>query len=206
MKRKLTLLIAACLLTTGCGATNQPVSEQSEAAQSTTTMEAKEETTETETTTTVEETTVESTTTITEETKYYDIDVSDACNWLRSDIYGKSLSKIESALNGNEESFDMDFCIANLKIDYAKKEQYSDIIHALDDSIPEQAQLILAWDKSIEQADLLVGMTENGVSDASEFKCDLFKQYSNQLSKTYTDICGVVVPLPTSPQNFVFAE
>lgn len=207
MKRKLTLLLTACLLTTGCGATNQPVSEQSEAAQSTTTMEAKEETTETEATTTVEETTAESTTTIAAEPEYTDNDVNDAYNWLIGDVWNKGLHDVRDVLNGSKmEEFDVDFCIENLKIAYAKKEQYNEIIHALDSDITEQAQLILAWDKSIEQTDLLMSALENGVPDASSFDTELLSQYSRKFYDLYMDKAVSYSSVDSGKQKFVFVK
>lgn len=200
MKKQLFATILCMSILTGCG-NSVPEQDSIEKTETVTTLP--------ETTTTdakTEATTNETTTSEHDETKYYDVDVSDAYDWLVSDACNKGLHKIDSALKGNDDSFDMDFCIANLKIDYGKKEQFNEIIHALDDSIPEQAQLILAWDKSLEQADSLIDIAESGTMDADNFNCDLFNQYLHQFSESFSGICGPAVPSPTSPQNFVFAQ
>lgn len=206
MKKQLFSTILCMAILTGCG---NIVSEQDSTSQQDSTVQSETVTTLPETTATdakTEATTNETTTPEQDGTKYYDLDVSDAYDWLVSDVCNKGLRKIDSALKSNDNSFDMDFCIANLKIDYGKKEQFNEIIHALDDSIPEQAQLILAWDKSLEQADSLVDIAESGTMNADNFNLDLFDQYSHQFVKSFSDICGPAVPLKTSPQNFVFAQ
>jgi uncharacterized protein YceK len=200
MKRLLLATILCAAILTGCGniVTEQDSIEQTEtvtALSETTAADAKTEAATNETATPEQD-----------ETKYYDVDVSDAYDWLVSDVCNKGLREIDSALKSNDESFDMDFCIANLKIYYGKKEHFDKIIHALDDSIPEQAQLILAWDKSLEQADSLVDVAESGTMNADNFNLDLFDQYSHQFVESFSDICGPAVPLQTSPQNFVFAQ
>ena len=200
MKKLLFATILCMAILTGCG---QTVTEQ-DSIDKTETVTALPETTATDAKT--EATTNETTTPEQDEAKYYDVDVSDAYDWLVSDVCNKGLRKIDSALKSNDDSFDMDFCIANLKADYSKKEQFNEIIHALDDSIPEQEQLILAWDKSLEQADSLIDIAESGTMNADNFNCDLFNQYSHQFVESFSGICGAAVPLPTSPQNFVFVQ
>ena len=200
MKKLLFAAILCMAIMTGCG---QTASEQA-SIEKTETVTSLSETTATDAKT--EAATNKTTTPEQDETKYYDVDVSDAYDWLVSDVCNKGLRKIDSALKSNDDSFDMDFCIANLKIDYGKKEQFNEIIHALDDSIPEQAQLILAWDKSLEQADSLIDIAESGTMNADNFNCDLFNQYSHQFVESFSGICGPAVPLPTSPQNFVFVQ
>lgn len=206
MKKILFASILCMAILTGCGniAPEHDSTAQQDSTVQSETVTALSETTATDSKT--EATTSETTTHEQEETKYYDVDISDAYDWLVSDVCNKGLRKIDSALKSNDNSFDMDFCIANLKIDYGKKEQFNEIIHALDDSIPEQAQLILAWDKSLEQADSLIDIAESGTMNADNFNLDLFVQYSHQFVKSFSDICGPAVPLKTSPQNFVFAQ
>ena len=206
MKKQLFSTILCMAIMTGCGniaPEHDSTAQQDSAAQSET-VTTFPETTATDVKT--EAATNEATTPEQDETKYYDVDVSDAYDWLVSDVCNKGLREIDSALESNDESFDIDFCISNLKIDYGKKEQFNEIIHALDDSIPEQAQLILAWDKSLEQADSLIDVAESGTMNADNFNLDLFNQYSHQFVKSFSDICGPAVPLSTSPQNFVFSQ
>lgn len=194
MKRKLTLLLAACLLTTGCGATNQPVSEQSEAAQSTTTMEAKEETTETEATTTAEKTTVESTTTIAAEPEYTEEDINAAQTWMTK-IWNICVDVESYAHRGTDctgKEMDIEFYIKGAELEYKKRDEYDAAVHALDDSVPEQEMFILAWDKSIEQADMLIEKAFSDIPTANdenyEFNLDLFRQYSEQLLYSMNDM------------------
>ena len=194
MKRKLTPLLAACLLMTGCGATNQPVSEQPEAGQTLTTMEAKEETTETEATTTVEETTVESTTTIATEPEYTENDVKSVRNWL-TEIWNICVDIESYAHTGTDctgKEMDFDFFMKGSELKYGKRDEYDAIVHALDDSVPEQAMYILSWEKCMEQVDSLLGKAFSeppSTNDESyEFNLDLLRQYFEQLRTSETDM------------------
>ena len=114
MKKLLFAAILCMAIMTGCG---QTASEQA-SIEKTETVTSLSETTATDAKT--EAATNKTTTPEQDETKYYDVDVSDAYDWLVSDVCNKGLRKIDSALKSNDDSFDMDFCIANLKIDYGK--------------------------------------------------------------------------------------
>ena len=86
-----------------------------------------------------------------------------------------------SGTNSVGEQMDIDFTVSNLKIAMEKKDEYNAFIHTLDDSVPEQAQLINAWDKMMEQTDILytkaITDTPRPSDETYEFNTDLFKQY-----------------------------
>ena len=88
-----------------------------------------------------------------------DINLSSICSWVTSKIWNDGFCDIchyvESGKDAIGQEMDIEFTIDNLKIAYAKKDAYNDYIQSLDDSIPEQAQLINAWNKMNEQIDIL---------------------------------------------------
>lgn len=196
------LLITAlcCMIMCGCGQTDSAQTEQKElsAAEIVTTTAEK-----------IVDTTVTDETAVTESVshEYTDDDVNAAYNWLIGDVWNDGVREVRDVVKGTKtEEFDVDFCIANLKAVYAKRDEYNEIIHALDDS-SEQAQLILAWDKSLEQADSLVGLLENGMPTADSFNCDLISQYSRKFYELYMDIAthGSSLTAEGSKEKFVFA-
>lgn len=123
-------------------------------------------------------------------------DIQDARNWLVGDIWNDGIHAVESyAKNGTDtagQQIDIDFCIDNLVIAYGEKEKYDAVVHALDDSIIEQKQLITAWDKLIEQADMLIEKAKSEKPEPNDenygFDTDLFFQYMNG----FTDACSKV--------------
>lgn len=123
MKRKLSLLLAACLLMTGCGASNQPASEQSEAGQTLTTVEAKETTTGRAATTTVTTTTaVKATTTVTTTTSAVTTTIPEPTEDdaggefdVERGFFVTKLSFPVSALKVYDESYDAEQNLAKLK-------------------------------------------------------------------------------------------
>lgn len=202
MKRIITATLCMAILT-GCGQTEP---EQSTAEQPVTTL-AETATTESAATTANTTTIMEGTTTETAEPEYTDDDVNAAYNWLIGDVWNKGLHDVRDFLNGSKtEEFDVDFCIENLKIAYEKKEQYNEIIHALDSDITEQAQLILSWDKSIEQTDLLMSALENGIPDADSFNTELLSQYSRKFYDLYMDKAVSYSSVDSGKQKFVFVQ
>lgn len=195
------LLITAlcCMILCGCGQNDSAQTEQKESSA------AEIVTTASETV----DTTVADETAVTESVshEYTDNDVNAAYNWLIGDVWNDGIREVRDVVKGTKtEEFDVDFCIANLKAVYAKRDEYNEIIHALDDS-SEQAQLVLAWDKSLEQADLLVGLLENGMPTADSFNCDLISQYSSKFYELYMDIAthGSSLTEEGSKEKFVFA-
>ena len=194
MKRKLSLLLAACLLMTGCGASNQPASEQPEAGQTLTTVEAKEETTETEATTTVTETTAEITTTAPDEHAYTEEDIKAAQTWMTK-VWNSCVdidSYVKSGIDCKGNEIDMDFYMKGVELEYQKRDEYDAAVHALDDSVPAQEMFILAWEKCLEQSDALLDKAFNEPprpnDETYEFNLDLFKQYSTQLRNYMNDM------------------
>lgn len=188
MNRKAILLSVLCgMILCGCG---QSESEQASTVQ-----------TEPKLTTVSEQTGTESTeteppVTTVKKQEYGKRDIQDARNWIVGDIWNDGIHTVESyAKNGTDtagQQIDIDFCIDNLVIAYGDKEKYGAVVHALDDSITEQNQLITAWDKMIEQADMLIEKAKSEKPEPNDenyaFDTDLFFQYMDG----FTDACSKV--------------
>ena len=120
-------------------------------------------------------------------------DITNISSWMTSDIWNDGIFTVkmyaERGTNSVGQQIDIDFCIENLKLAYSKKDEYNEVIHALDDSIPEQKQLIASWDKAIEQADALIEKitteTPQPQDETYVLDTDLFFQYSN----SFRDYC-----------------
>lgn len=118
-------------------------------------------------------------------TEKTDIRLNDVTSWATGKIWNDGFCDIyhyvESGTNSVGEQMDIDFTVSNLKIAMEKKDEYNAFIHTLDDSVPEQAQLINAWDKMMEQTDILytkaITDTPRPSDETYEFNTDLFKQY-----------------------------
>lgn len=113
------------------------------------------------------------------------IKLNDVTSWATGKIWNDGFCDIyhyvESGTNSVGEQMDIDFTVSNLKIAMEKKDEYNAFIHTLDDSVPERAQLINAWDKMMEQTDILytkvITDTPRPSDETYEFNTDLFKQY-----------------------------
>ena len=122
-------------------------------------------------------------------------DVINILNWMTGDIWNDGIFTVkmysERGTNSIGQQIDIDFCIENLKLAYSKKDEYNEVIHALDDSIPEQNQLIVSWDKAIEQADILIDKitTETPMPQDESYvlETDLFFQYYD----SFRDYCSL---------------
>lgn len=212
MKRLIAATLCMAILT-GCGQTEtaQTVSEQPA------TTLAETSTAESEKTTAYTTTTMEETTTALAEPEYTDSDVSSAKNWLTG-IWNYCVdiaAYVERGTDCTGKDIDMEFYIDGARIEYAKKEQYETIIHALDDSVPEQKMLIMAWDKSLEQADTLMNKAFTEMPQPNdenyEFDLDLFKQYMKQFGDSirtieYGDSNAFVVSSTDNEPKFVFVQ
>lgn len=118
-------------------------------------------------------------------TEKTDIRLNDVTSWATGKIWNDGFCDIyhyvESGTNSVGDQMDIDFTVSNLKIAMEKKDEYNAFIHTLDDSVPEQAQLINAWDKMMEQTDILytkaITDTPRPSDETYEFNTDLFKQY-----------------------------
>lgn len=213
MKKLLFATILCMAILTGCG---QAEHAQSTAEQSVTTL-AETAMAESAATTVNTTTTMESKTTETAEPEYTDNDVDAAQNW-QTGIWNYCVdisAYVKSGTDCTGKDIDMVFYIEGAKIDYAKKEQYDAVIHALDDSVPEQKMLIMAWDKSLEQADTLMNKafaeTPQPNDENYEFDLDLFQQYSKQFRDLlnevkYGDSNAVVVSSSDNEPKFVFVQ
>lgn len=193
MKRIITATLCMAILT-GCGASSQDAAEQSEAAQTVTTMEGKEETTVAVTTTTECETTAEATTTETEEAEYTEDDIKAAQTWMTR-VWNICVDVQSYAHRGTDctgKEMDIDFYIKGAEMEYKKRDEYDEAVHALDDSVPEQEMFILAWEKCLEQSDMLLDKAFNGPPAANDetydFDLDLFMQYSEQLRRSLNEM------------------
>ena len=114
-----------------------------------------------------------------------EIKMIDVANWATKDIWNDGFCNIyhyvEDGKDATGRDMDINFTIDNLKIAMEKKDEYDTFIHSLDDGVSEQAQLINAWDKMMEQADSLyqkaISETPRPSDETYEFNTDLFKQY-----------------------------
>ena len=113
------------------------------------------------------------------------IKLTDVSEWATGDLWNDGFCDIyhyvESGKNSVGDDMDIEFTVDNLKITMEKRGEYDAFIHTLDDSVPEQAQLINAWDKMMEQTDILyqkaISDTPRPSDETYEFNTDLFKQY-----------------------------
>lgn len=129
-------------------------------------------------------------------TEKTDIRLNDVTSWATGKIWNDGFCDIyhyvESGTNSVGEQMDIDFTVSNLKIAMEKKDEYNAFIHTLDDSVPEQAQLINAWDKMIEQTDILytkaITDTPRPSDETYEFNTDLFKQYFDAFYKVAMEL------------------
>lgn len=194
MKKAILVLIMCMAILTGCGTSSSDAAEQTESVQTVTTTEGKEEATVTDVTTTVQETTAEAITTVTEEPEYTEEDVKAAQTWMTK-IWNICVDVESYAHRGTDctgKEMDIEFYIKGAELEYKKRDEYDAAVHALDDSVPEQEMFILAWDKSIEQADMLIEKAFSDIPTANdenyEFNLDLFRQYSEQLRYSMNDM------------------
>ena len=118
-------------------------------------------------------------------TEKTDIRLNDVTSWATGKIWNDGFCDIyhyvESGKNSVGDDMDIEFTVDNLKITLEKRGEYDAFIHTLDDNVPEQAQLINAWDKMMEQTDILyqkaISDTPRPSDETYEFNTDLFKQY-----------------------------
>lgn len=189
MKRLIAATLCMAILT-GCGQTEtaQTVSEQPA------TTLAETSTAESAKTTAYTTTTMEETTTALAEPEYTDSDVSSAKNWLTG-IWNNCVDIEAYVSRGTDctgKEIDIEFYIDGAKRDYDKKDGYDKVIHSLDDSIPDQEMLIKAWDKCIEQTDMLLDKAFNETPKPNDknydFNIDLLKQYKDQFGDSYRTV------------------
>ena len=117
-------------------------------------------------------------------------------NWATKDIWNDGFSDISHFLEDGKSArgydMDIDFTLDNLKISMEKKEKYNEFIQSLDDSIPEQAQLINSWNKMCEQIDILYNKVITEKPKAGDrkydFNTDLFYQYFRKFYEIALDI------------------
>ncbi|MDO5559379.1 MAG: hypothetical protein Q4F95_07235 [Oscillospiraceae bacterium] len=122
--------------------------------------------------------------------------LTDVCNWATSDIWNKGFCTIQSFTESGKspagETIDIDFTISNLQAAMEKESQYNDFINTLDPSVTGQKQLIDAWNKMIEQADILYKSvsekTPVATDESYSFDTGLFKQYYDVFYKQATQI------------------
>lgn len=123
-----------------------------------------------------------------------DYDVDAAKNWLTG-IWNNCVDIEAYVSRGTDctgKEIDIEFYIDGAKRDYDRKDGYDKVIHSLDDSIPDQEMLIKAWDKCIEQTDMLLDKAFNETpkpNDKSyDFNIDLLKQYKDQFGDSYRTV------------------
>lgn len=139
-----------------------------------------------------------------------DIDLPTICNWATSKIWNDGFCNIyhyvESGKDSIGQEMDIEFTVYNLKIAYEKKDAYNDYIQSLDDSVPEQAQLINAWNKMSEQIDILYEKVTTEpprpADKTYEFKYSLFKQYFDTFYSLCFEIDDPVFKRTQSTSNF----
>ncbi len=162
MTKKIAIISALALMLASCGSTG----EQDPKTSSTK-----------ETTTTASETV-----SISESVPEEEITLRDVQNWATSDIWNKGFCDIgyyvKTGKDATGRDIDIEFSINNLKIAMVKKDIYNEFIH---NNYADYEQLLLSWDKMIEQTDILFEKvtteTPRPSDDTYEFSSDLFKQY-----------------------------
>lgn len=190
MKKLLFATILCMAILTGCGHTEP---EQSTAEQPVTTL-AETATTESVATTVNTTTTMEGTTTAPAEPEYTENDIKSVRNWL-TEIWNICVDIESYAHTGTDctgKEMDFDFFMKGSELKYRKRDEYDAIVHALDDSVPEQEMYILSWEKCMEQVDSLLGKAFSEPPSANdesyEFNLDLLRQYFEQLRTSETDM------------------
>ncbi|NLT10659.1 MAG: hypothetical protein GXY08_14355 [Ruminococcus sp.] len=125
-----------------------------------------------------------------------EIKIITVSNWATKDIWNDGFSDISHFLEDGKSAagydMDIDFTLDNLKISMEKKEKYTEFINSLDDSIPEQAQLINSWNKMCEQIDILYNKVITEKPKAGDrkydFNTDLFYQYFRKFYEIAIDM------------------
>lgn len=164
MTKKIAIISALALMLASCGSTG----EQDPKTSSTK-----------ETTTTASETVSIS------ESVPEEITLNDVNHWATQDIWNKGFCDIDSYVKRGKDStgkdMDIEFTISSLKKAMEKKDSYNEFLHTTYDSNPDYEQLLLSWDKMIEQTDILFEKvtteTPRPSDDTYEFNNDLFIQY-----------------------------
>lgn len=161
MTKKIAIISALALMLASCGSTG----EQDPKTSSTK-----------ETTTTASET-VSILESVPEE-----ITLKDVNHWATQDIWNKGFCDIDSYVKRGKDStgkdMDIEFTISSLKKAMEKKDSYNEFIH---NNYADYEQLLLSWDKMIEQTDILFEKVKTEIprpsDDTYEFSSDLFHQY-----------------------------
>ncbi|GEM_PF-3118498 len=162
MTKKIAIISALALMLASCGSTG----EQDPNTSSTK-----------ETTTTASETV-----SILENVPEEEITLRDVQNWATSDIWDKGFCDIgyyvKTGKDATGRDIDIEFSISNLKNAMVKKDIYNEFLH---NNYADCEQLLLSWDKMIEQTDILfekvTAETPRPSDDTYEFSSDLFHQY-----------------------------
>ncbi|MCR5020295.1 hypothetical protein [Ruminococcus sp.] len=162
MTKKIALISSLALMLASCGSTGEQDPKIS---------------TNKETTTTASETV-----SISESVLEEEITLRDVQNWATSDIWNKGFCDIGYYVKTGKDStgrdIDIEFSINNLKIAMGKKDIYNEFLH---NNYADYEQLLLSWDKMIEQTDILFEKvtteTPRPNDESYEFNNDLFHQY-----------------------------
>ena len=125
-----------------------------------------------------------------------EITLDEVYNWLGGDIWNKGFCDIyhyvEDGKGATGNDIDIEFTVDELKVSMEKKDKYEQFILSLDESVPENAQIIKAWKKLSEQMDILynkvISETPRPKDPDYEFNTDLFSQYLNSFEAAYRDI------------------
>ena len=178
MKRQLIALLAASALLTSCGSDDESSGTKKKKTDSSSAIS------------------VSSEASSKEKDKESSIKLTDVAKWATGDLWNDGFCDIyhyvESGTNAVGDDMDIEFTVNNLKLTMEKRSEYDAFIHTLDDSVPEQAQLISAWDKMMEQTDILyqkvLSETPRPADETYEFSTDLFKQYFDTFYKLSYEI------------------
>ena len=162
MTKKIAIISALALMLASCGSTGE--------------QDPKTSSTKETTTTTAE------TVSISESVPEEEITLRDVQNWATSDIWNKGFCDIgyyvKTGKDATGRDIDIEFSISNLKNAMEKKDIYNEFIH---NNYADYEQLLLSWDKMIEQTDNLFEKvtteTPRPSDDTYEFSSDLFHQY-----------------------------
>jgi hypothetical protein len=160
MTTKIAIISALALMLASCGSTG----EQDPKTSST------------------KETTTASETVSISESVPEEITLKDVNHWATQDIWNKGFCDIDSYVKRGKDStgkdMDIEFTISSLKKAMAKKDIYNEFIH---NNYADYEQLLLSWDKMIEQTDILFEKvtteTPRPNDESYEFSSDLFYQY-----------------------------
>lgn len=162
MNKKIVMISILALMLASCGSTGQQNPKTSSTK---------------ETTTTAAETV-----SISESVPEEEITLRDVQNWATTDIWNKGFCDIgyyvRTGKDATGKDIDIDFSINNLKTAMEKKNGYNEFIH---NNYADYEQLLLSWDKMIEQTDILFEKvtteTPRPNDESYEFSNDLFRQY-----------------------------